>query len=199
MKTMLKTGYEKIMALFYTDKHAKIHLRDIARRTGLNENSASRFLVQLEEENMLRSEKDGNLKKYMIQKDSKTYSVFMFFDMARFSELTSIRRKAISYFLANLKEKPIIAFLFGSTAKNTFTRDSDIDVLLIVNKKVKVDEAQKYAEAQTAIRINCIQITYDDFRLELKLKRDNVIQSALNNGYPLTNHIQFYEECYESL
>ena len=48
MKTILKEGYEKILRLFYSQKDARIHLREIARRTKLNENSVFRFLKQLE-------------------------------------------------------------------------------------------------------------------------------------------------------
>ena len=83
METMLKSGYWKIMALFYKEKASRIHLRDISRRTKLNENSTSRFLQKLEKENLLQSEKDGNLKKYSVKKNSKTYSLFSLFDEER--------------------------------------------------------------------------------------------------------------------
>ena len=35
-----------------------------------------------------------------------------------------------------------------------------------------------------------------EFLDELKLKNDRVVQSALNTGYPLTNHIMYYEAYY---
>ena len=37
-------------------------------------------------------------------------------------------------------------------------------------------------------------MNYEDFTNELKLKNDMVIQSALETGYPLINHIKYYEE-----
>jgi len=48
METILKDGYNKILSLFYNNKFAEIHLREIARKTKLNENSTSRFLNLLE-------------------------------------------------------------------------------------------------------------------------------------------------------
>lgn len=192
METLLKPGYEKILSLFYNDKHAKIHLRDIVRKAGMNENSVSRFLNHLEKKGVLRSEKDGNMKKYSIQKNGETFVIFAYFDVQRFNKLPSIRRNAIIYFMKELKEKPIIALLFGSTAKNTFTKDSDMDLLLVVNKKISVEGAERYAESQTAVRIKCIQIPYEDFLIELKMKQDSTIQSALGTGYPLTNHMMYY-------
>jgi|SRR3989344_726648 len=199
METILKPGSDKIMAFFYSNKHVMIHLRDLARRTHLNENSATRFLHQLEKMNLLRSHKDGNLKKYSIQKNDRTFALFAYYDILRLNKLPSIRHNSLNYFLKELKEKPIIVILFGSTAKGTFTEDSDIDLLLVVNKKLKTEYARRFAESQTAIRISCLQITYADFLLELKLKQDNVIQSAINTGYPIYNHITFYEVYYEAV
>jgi len=194
METILKTGYDKILRLFYNEKYAKIHLRDIARKAKLNENSATRFLNQLEKKNFLKSKKDGNLKKYNIQKNPNLFLIFEIFDVQRFNKLPSIRKNAITYFLKKLKEKPIIAVLFGSTAKGGFTKNSDIDLLLIVNKKISTKEAEDYAESQTGIKVTCLQIGYYDFLKETKTKEDKVIQSAINSGYPITNHIKYYEE-----
>lgn len=194
MKTILKTGYKKIINLFYADKFAKIHLRDIARKTKLNENSVSRFLNQLQKDQILKSEKDGNLKKYSIKMNSLAFSIFMVFDIQRFNKLPSIRKNAIKYFLKKLENQPIIILLFGSTAKFNFTKKSDIDILLIVNQKIKINDAENYAESQTGLKINCFQINYKNFINELKIKEDNVIQSAINSGYPLTNHLKYYLE-----
>jgi len=196
MRRILKEGYWKILELFYRGRDKKIHLRDIARQTKMNENSVSRFLNSLENQSILKSEKDGNLKKYFIRKNNIIYSIFALFDIEKFNRLPLLRRNAIEYFFKELKEKPVILFLFGSTAKETFASKSDIDLLMIVNKKIKTEEAQRYADAQTGIRIGCFQIKYKTFLRELKTKEDKVIGSAVTTGYPLTNHIKFYEEYY---
>jgi DNA-binding Lrp family transcriptional regulator len=196
MQKILKKGYWKILELFYNGKDKKIHLRDIARQTKMNENSASRFLIALEKEGILKSEKEGNMKKYSIRKNNITYSILTLFDIERFNKLPLLRKNAIGYFFKELKEKPIVLFLFGSTAKETFTNKSDIDLLMVVNKKINVEEAKRSAEAQTGIRISCFQIEYKDFLRELKTQEDKVIGSAIMTGYPLTNHIKFYEEYY---
>ena len=193
MITIAKAGHGKILKLFYEDKKARFHLREIARKTKLYANSAARFLNQLEKEGLLTSQKDGNLKKYKIKKNEKLSNIFNSFDIERLNKLPLARRRAITYFLDKLSEKPIIALLFGSTAKETFRKDSDIDLLLIVNKKIDVDIAKDYVDAQVGIKINCFQITYDEFLKEIKLKEDKVIQSALNTGYPTFNQMLFYE------
>jgi len=193
MVTMINTGHSKILRLFYEDKKSSFHLREIARKTKLYPNSVTRFLNQLEKEDILTSQKDGNLKNYKIKKSEKLSNIFASFDIERLNKLPLARRRAINYFLDKLKEKPIIALLFGSTAKETFRKDSDIDLLLIVNRKIDVDTAKDYVDAQLGIKVNCFQITYEEFKKEIKLKEDKVIQSALNTGYPILNQILFYE------
>ncbi len=194
MITILRSGYAKIMRLFYADKAARIHLREIARRTKLHEPSATRFLSSLEKDQILRSEKDGNLKKYSIKKAVRTYFIFEAFDLERFENLPSIRRNAIKTYLDTLPEKPVFAVLFGSTAKGTYHENSDIDILIITNKKIPTENAEKEVDALTAKKISTFQITHKEFVAELKMKEDKVVQSAISTGYPLINHIQYYEE-----
>lgn len=196
MVTYLKTGCWKIMELFYKNKISRFHLREIARKTNMHEPSVTRFLNSLEKEGILKSEKDGNLKKYFIRRSSATYVLFTHFDIARLNSLPSIRRNAIKYYLDTLSEKPVIALVFGSTAKGIYREDSDIDVLIITNQKTEAKEAEKHAESLTGLRISTFQIKFVDFVRELKLKEDHVIQSAITSGYPITNHIYYYEMVY---
>ncbi|MEK6881927.1 MAG: nucleotidyltransferase domain-containing protein [Nanoarchaeota archaeon] len=164
----------------------------IARKTELYANSTTRFLDQLEKEGLLLSQKEGNLKKYKIKKSEKLNNIFASFDIERLNKLPLARKRAISYFLDRLHEKPVIVVLFGSTAKETFRKDSDIDLILIVNRKIDIEKAKDYVDAQIGIKINCFQITYEEFLKEIKLKEDKVIQSALNTGYPIFNQMLFY-------
>lgn len=196
MITILNSGYKKIMEPFYENKNARFHLREIARKTKLHEPSTTRFLNALEKEKILKSEKDGNLKKYSTVKNEKTFLIYTIFDIERLQKLPHIRQNAIKVYLNNLSERPIFAILFGSTAKETYTEASDIDILLIVNKKINTEKAEKEADSITATKISTFQTTFNDFIKELKLKGDKVVQSAINSGYPIINHIFYYEVLY---
>ncbi len=196
MLTILRPGYGKIMQFFYREKAVKLHLREIARQTKLFEPSTYRFLNSLEKDQILKSEKDGNLKKYSVKKGLRAYFIFEAFDLERFEKLPSIRRNAIKIYLNNLPENPVFAILFGSTAKGTYKEDSDIDILLVTNNKINVKQAEKETNALTAMKISTFQITFKDFLIDLKMKEDKVVQSAIISGYPLMNHIQYYEVLY---
>ena len=184
------------MQLFYKNKTAKPHLREIARQTKLHVPSVTNFLNNLEKEQILKSKKDGNLKKYAIRQSKKTYILFESFDLERFEKLPSIRKNAIEIYTNNLPKKPIFIILFGSTAKGTYKENSDIDILLVTNNKISVEKAEKEVDALTAMKISTFQINYKNFLVDLKMKEDKVVQSAIASGYPLINHIQYYEVLY---
>ena len=196
METILKPGVEKIMKLFYENKRENFHLREIARRTNMNENNASKILYRLEKDNILVSRKDGNLKKFSINPKDRIFSIFSYFDIEKLNNFEILRKNALDYFIDKLEEKPFIALIFGYTAKGTYRKDSDIDLLLIVNTKIKTGQAEKYAEAQTGVKISVFQINYNDFKLELKTRYDKVLDSAVNTGFPILNNVQYYREVY---
>ena len=196
MITILKSGYGKIMHLFYKNKTVKLHLREIARQTTLHEPSVTRFLHALEKEQILQSEKDGNLKKYSVKQSKRSYLIFASFDIERFEKLPNIRKNAIQTYLDHLPEQPVFAILFGSTAKETYKEDSDIDILIITNNKISAEEAEKEVDALTAMKVSTFHMTYKDFIKDLKMKEDKVAQSAIQSGYPLLNHIHYYGALY---
>ena len=84
--------------------------------------------------------------------------------------------------------------MFGSVAKGTYKENSDLDLLAVFNKRIDVRNAEDYAESQTGIKINCVKIGYGDFLNEIKTEKDKLIASAISSGYPLINHIKYYEE-----
>lgn len=198
MITILKSGYSKIMQLFYRDKTRELHLREISRQAKLHVPSVTRFLNVLEKDNILKSQKDANLKKYSIKKSRRTYVIFEIFDIEKFEKISNIRKNAINIFLDNLSEKPIFVILFGSTAKETYRRDSDIDIMLITNNKISTLKSEQEVDALTGIKMGIFQIKYKDFLMDLKIRDDKVLQSAIESGYPLINHIEYYRVIYDA-
>ncbi|MEA3414323.1 MAG: nucleotidyltransferase domain-containing protein [Nanoarchaeota archaeon] len=194
METIMNKGIKNILNLFYNNQNEKFHLREISRKTNLNENSVTRFLNKLEKAKLIKSKKRANLKEYSISKNKKLYSIFNLFDLEKYNSLPMERKQAIEYFIKKLENQPLITLLFGSTAKNNFREDSDIDLLLITNGKINLKKAKDFSESQTGIKISSFQISFEEFKEELKLKKDKVIQSAIETGYPIENSIKFYSE-----
>lgn len=195
MKTILKPAVYKILKLFYNNKNNPLHLRDIARKTGLNESSIFRQLNMLVKENVFKTYPEANLKKFKVN-NLILPLIFPLFDEERIKNLPLLRKNALNEYIRQLKEKPVIALVFGSTAKGTFRDDSDIDFLIVTNSRQNDKDTKKYVQALTNIRIQSFKITENNFAEELIRKQDKVVQSALETGFPCFNEKYFYEVIY---
>ncbi len=194
MTTILKPALEKIMSIFYKDKNECFHLRELSRRTGLYGQSITRSLNLLEKEKYVHSQRKGNLRNYSTTHNKKVYAIFTLLDINKFEKLPPQRKQAIETYFKNLRKQPVYALLFGSTAKENYSEASDMDIFLITNQKIETKNAEKEVDALHAIKISTFQMTQKEFLKELKQKDDKVLQSAIHTGYPLLNHIKWYEE-----
>ncbi len=192
MKSLMKLPYYHILKLFYDQVNAPLHLREISRRIKLNESSATRHLNALAKNKILITKKEANLKLFSIYKPAIS-SIYPLFDEERLSSLPLLRRNAILYYLKQLEQKPVILLIFGSTAKGTAQEDSDLDLLEVVYAKKDRKKAKEYVLAQTGVRVQSFQITEKEFQNELKLKKDQLVQSAINTGFPVFNCKYYYE------
>lgn len=190
MRTITKKPIWDILEVFYRNNNQPIHLRELSRIIKQSEGSISRHLNYLLKEKILISHKKGNLKEFKLK---SIHHSFTLFDIQRFENLPYIRKSSINFYIKSLKEKPVFIILFGSTAKETFTESSDINIIAVFNKKIDTHEARKNAEIQTGVKISEFQLSYYDFIKELKMKQDNVIQAGLETGYPIYNHTFYYE------
>lgn len=196
MLTTINSGHWKIMRLFYEDKNASIHLREISRRTKIHLPSTVKTLTKLVKDSVLIERKVGNLKIFSVNQTQHTYWMFTAFDLVRYKKIPSVRRRAIETYLDELPEKPVFVVLFGSTATGRHRGDSDIDLLIVPNRRISSTQAEEAAHAVTAQHIQTFQMTLNKFVKEVKLKEDHVVQSALHNGFPIWNQIQFYDCVY---
>jgi len=192
MKTIIKPAVWKILKLFYNNHNSPLHLREIARETKMNESSISRHLNNLVKLGILKFSKEANLKKFSIVNKQIPF-IFPLFDEERLENLPLLRKDAIKIYLKKLKKKPLLVIVFGSTAKETFKKDSDIDILKISSAKDKDEEARDYVDAQTGLKLQVLDLTEEQFKKELKMKEDYVVQSALKTGFPIFNSKYYYE------
>lgn len=91
---------------------------------------------------------------------------------------------------AEIRNKDII-LLFGSYAKGTETKSSDID-MLIINKDGKRSVSFSKYELLFKKKINPIFMTLKEFKLMLKDKEENVGKQALKNHIILNNPESFW-------
>jgi len=101
------------------------------------------------------------------------------------------RQPVISKIAAELETDDVVV-LFGSYAKGSERKDSDID-LMIINKNGERSLSFSRYELLFKKKISPIFVTKTEFRKMLKEKEENVGKQALENNIILNNPERFWE------
>jgi predicted nucleotidyltransferase/DNA-binding transcriptional ArsR family regulator len=193
---ILAKGKKKILECFYKNRDQELYFSEILRLTKLTPNTTLKHLRILESNKILISNKKIANTFYKINnKNPLIYSIFSHFDYILLNQLLNPRRRAIIDFIEQIKVKPLIILVFGSTAKKTYTSESDIDILLIYNKKeLKNNKVRLNIEAITGSNIQEFIISYDYFKEQVLKGEDSVITHAIKTGFIVLGHYYFYKE-----
>jgi len=109
-------------------------------------------------------------------------------NILNFQKLPFERRRAVEELINEIK--PTLAILFGSTAKGNFKKQSDIDILIVHNERIKkIDKKVKEISSRYGLKINPIIIKFSELDT-----RDEAIKHILITGYPVTGYRYFYNE-----
>lgn len=195
-KSLFGKGKEKVLECFYKNRNKEIYFSEILRQTGLTQNTTLKHLKNLKENGLLLSTKKiGNTFYKVNQNNSQIYSIFSYFDYKKLNDLPNERRMAIIEFLEKIEIKPLICLIFGSTAKGTFDKKSDIDLLLVYNTKESEDKKLKEdIEAVTGTRIQTFIIDLEYFKEQILKQENKVITHAIKTGFVIRGFDNYYEE-----
>ena len=127
----------KILGL-YTDNYKKsIHLREIAREVRIDVKTTQLQLKKLEKINVLSSTIKGKNKEYVLNLNNLTTKYYLImaeiFASIIYLQKNFLIKKVINE-IENKIDDPII--LFGSFVKGGHTKESDIDLFVISEKKI---------------------------------------------------------------
>ena len=194
--TILSKGKGKILECFYNNRDKELYFSQILRATSLTPNTTLKHLKALESNKLVISTKKIANTFYKINnKNPLIFSIFSHFDYKQLNNLPSARKRAIIEFLDKIKTKPLIVLIFGSTAKKTYTGESDIDTLLVFNKKeLKNNKLKEDIEAITGSNIQEFMISYEYFKEQVLKGEDKVISHAIKTGFVVLGHHYFYKE-----
>ena len=107
-----------------------IHKRKLSKQLKIGMPSVDYALKKIDK--LIKKKKSGNQINYFLNYSSEAIVPALYaVEYSRLEELPSKVKSAVSSFLKELNEKPVIAAIFGSYAKNNYTKDSDIDIFLV--------------------------------------------------------------------
>jgi predicted nucleotidyltransferase len=148
-----------LLAYYFTNPAARLHLRDLAERLKVDPSNLSKELGRLEREGLFRAEVSGRQKYFQL---NRAYPLF--------KEVRSIVAKtigAVPLIAESLKKIDGIdeAYLYGSFARGREDTVSDIDVLVIGTPRSDVlAEAVRKLERQLGREINYTVLTVKEFK-----------------------------------
>ncbi len=181
---MLLNHQVKIFEEFLRDFKSELTGSFIARKKNLNQKTVANFLNKLENEAILKSRMLGKNKLYSLNFNNK--------EIVKHFILAVEHLRTIEFYKKNILIKEVsekiqpyikgIAVIFGSYAKGTQKRDSDLDLLII--GKCNEPQIEKVSEAYK-IEIN--------LNVYPRIKKDVLIKEAIKNHIIIKNAEQFIE------
>ena len=158
MIDMRSKARQRLLAYYFANPTARLHLRDLAGQLDIDPSNLSKELRRLETEGLFRSELSGRQKYFQLNRD---YPLF--------AEVRSIVSKTIgapSLLAQALKKIEGIeeAFLYGSFASSQQDASSDIDVLVIgAPRSEALAEAMHRIERQLGREVSYTVLTRKEF------------------------------------
>ncbi len=139
MSKMLLNKHFEILKFFTTNLNEERYGRELAKKTSLSQKAMALSLKELEEKGILKSKTKGNIKNYSLNlKNKDLKDVIILVEILKKLEFLKKHRLLKEIFNGDNR----IVGIFGSYAKGTETKISDVD-LFIIGKEQKQDYDKK--------------------------------------------------------
>ena len=174
-----------------------VHLRELSRilKTGMP--NVKRTVDNLENDGIVKKQKDANLIKISLRNNIKTIACLKQVHTERLNELPVKIRNAILDFIDELEIRPLIALIFGSYAHGTYNKNSDIDILLVfqrIEDAHSIESLAKKISMRTNTKINPAYLDYKNFEANFmnkkhdfsnEIRQDIILIAGLGEYYRL--------------
>ncbi|MBU0457598.1 MAG: nucleotidyltransferase domain-containing protein [Nanoarchaeota archaeon] len=163
-----------------------IHKRKLSKQLKLGMPSIDYGIKKISK--LIRMQKAGNQINYFLDYSKEGLSpALSTVEHGRFEKLPAKVRLSVRDFLNDLEDKPQIVVIFGSYANGTYTKNSDIDILLVFQKiedSKKIENTAKKISMKTNTQLNPVYLSYQEFKESFhnstkeffkKLKKDKII------------------------
>ena len=132
-----------VLRLFVDKPYFSFSLSDISRNTNISKSNVSRALRVLSNAGIIRIERGGKRKLFKIDPGKGMTKAFAnMFMQEQIANLKPKTKNALEYLFSQIRDKVEGFILFGSAAYGLETAKSDIDILVISEKKVKISSAE---------------------------------------------------------
>ena len=142
---LIPAGRKKILDVFLKSPFNEIHLREIARISGVSLTNTDNSLRLFLKDDIFKRRDISNMSFFKPNLENETLlKVFEFLELERKKEFYNKNKKIARLLqkytqdVINLSNKKIqLVILFGSVARGEWSKGSDIDILAVVSEKEK--------------------------------------------------------------
>lgn len=194
MAKLEKTDTE-ILAFMVRDiatEHSIKQLADLLKRPYVKVHSSVQRLLK---KSILKKEVKG--KSHYCRIDYKNNLDIVCFAEAQRTREFLDKRKAIRILMDNLREKIALPdyslAIFGSFAKDTHAKSSDLDIAAITSETEKAERTMNAIARTATFKIHPIAFSYNDFIEMLRSKELTVGKEIAKNHILIHGYEQFYE------
>lgn len=172
-KALFSNAQQKLLGLLFVRVNEAFHLNEIMRLTGLGSASAQRELRRLHDAGLILSERIGNVRRFRPNKESLVYA-----------ELSGLVQKTFGLIgvlhsaLKPLSKHPMVAFVYGASAKGPDTGQGDVDLMLVCDETNYGDLLSRLGPAEKALKrkINPNLYTVADYKRRLREQQPFLVQ-----------------------
>ncbi len=151
----------EVFRLLFVEPGAECYVREIERRTGFNDRAIRQELAKLTRLGLVAGRRDGNRLYYRACRDHPLYADLRNLTI-KTSGLVDVLRDCLN------TETVQLAFVFGSVADGSARPDSDIDLMVIGQVKMRgLSRMLRGASERLGREINPHTLTPEEFRKRL--------------------------------
>ncbi|MEA3489341.1 MAG: nucleotidyltransferase domain-containing protein [Candidatus Omnitrophota bacterium] len=165
---------KKILEIFLNAPFKEIHLREIARMSGVSLTNANNSLRLFLKDNMFKRRNVSNMVFFKPNlENGALLKIFEFLELEKRNKFYNKNKKIARLLqkytqnIIGLSSKKIqLVILFGSVARGEWSKDSDIDILVVVSEKDKDVSAalnKGKIDVSPLLEIRPISTTIDKF------------------------------------
>jgi len=180
---------EKIYKAYFKIRKSTLYFNEIKELSKLSDSSLTNTLSNLIKNNTLKQEKTKSNTFYKVNNKKLFALKFSEIAMQKFNKLNTGIKVPLRNFLKNIPKEMYVIVLFGSVSRKEEQKKSDIDLLVISNKKINLTNNKKEAEITSKHQISLFQATIKQFTQN----KDDVIIQARKTGFPIYKEQNFYE------
>ena len=175
-----------ILKLLIENQGEIFSIRKISQLRKINYKSAYNVMIKLKIEGLVDFQRVGNATNCSFSKNFNS-SVFNV-EYERRNELIKNSNFRVIYESLNKISFPFIVLLFGSHAKKTATKHSDIDLMIISDNPKKIHEATSLIP----LKIQAIPLTPQEFCSMAKSREFSVVSEAIKKNIIIIGIEDYY-------